>query len=52
MPWKDCKPMDERFRFMARLLEGEKMAPQSSTRWQGAVPEYCQVERAWATIPA
>ena len=27
MPWKECKPMDERLRFIARLLEGEKMAP-------------------------
>ena len=27
MPWKECKPMDERIRFVARLLEGEKMAP-------------------------
>ena len=27
MPWKTCKPMDEKLRFVARLLEGEKMAP-------------------------
>ena len=27
MPWKECKPMDERLGFIARLLEGEKMAP-------------------------
>ena len=27
MPWKECHVMDERFRFVARLLEGEKMAP-------------------------
>jgi len=27
MPWKECKPMDERLRFIARLLDGEKMAP-------------------------
>jgi len=27
MPWKECQPMDERLRFIARLLEGEKMAP-------------------------
>ena len=26
MPWKVCKPMDERLRFIARLLDGEKMA--------------------------
>jgi hypothetical protein len=27
MLWNECKPMDERLRFVARLLEGEKMAP-------------------------
>lgn len=27
MPWKECDRMDERVRFVARLLEGEKMAP-------------------------
>jgi len=27
MPWKECHVMDERRRFVARLLEGEKMAP-------------------------
>ena len=27
MPWKECDRMDERIRFVARLLEGEKMAP-------------------------
>lgn len=27
MPWKTCKPMDEKLRFIDRLLEGEKMAP-------------------------
>lgn len=26
MPWKACKPMDERLKFVARLLDGEKMA--------------------------
>ncbi len=26
MPWKECKPMDERLRFIARRLEGEKMS--------------------------
>jgi hypothetical protein len=30
MPWKECHVMDERLRFVARLLEGEKMAPLSS----------------------
>ena len=26
MPWNECKPMDERLRFIGRLLDGEKMA--------------------------
>ena len=26
MPWQECHKMDERLRFVARLLEGEKMA--------------------------
>ena len=26
MPWKECKPMDERLRFVARLLDGETMS--------------------------
>src|SRR5215475_182333 len=26
MPWKECNPMDERLKFVACLLEGEKMA--------------------------
>jgi hypothetical protein len=26
MPWKKCSVMDERVRFVARLLDGEKMA--------------------------
>jgi hypothetical protein len=27
MPRQECKPIDERLRFIARLLEGEKIAP-------------------------
>jgi putative transposase len=27
MPWKECHQMDERLRFVARRLDGEKMAP-------------------------
>ena len=26
MPWQECSKMDERLRFVARLLEGEKIA--------------------------
>ncbi len=25
MPWKECNAMDERLKFVARLLDGEKM---------------------------
>jgi len=27
MPWKECHIVDERLRFVARLMDGEKMAP-------------------------
>ena len=27
MPWKECHVVDERLRFVARLLDGEKMRP-------------------------
>ena len=26
MPWKECHVVDQRLRFVARLLDGEKMA--------------------------
>jgi transposase len=26
MPWKECSVMEERFRFVVRLLEGEEMS--------------------------
>ena len=26
MPWKECSVMDERLKFVARLLEGEEMS--------------------------
>ena len=26
MPWKECNAMDERLRFVAKLLDGEKMS--------------------------
>jgi hypothetical protein len=26
MPWKECHAVDERLRFVARLMDGEKMA--------------------------
>src|SRR5712671_5303751 len=33
MPWKECSVMDERVRFVARLLDGEKMAALSGVRY-------------------
>lgn len=27
MPWTECSKMDEKLKFIARLIEGEKMAP-------------------------
>ncbi len=27
VPWRQCEPMDERLKFVARILQGEKMAP-------------------------
>jgi transposase InsO family protein len=27
MPWKECKQVDEKLKFVARLLDGDKMAP-------------------------
>ena len=25
MPWKECNPMDEKLKFVARFLDGEKI---------------------------
>ena len=33
MPWKECNAMDERLRFVARLLDGEKMAVMCRSLW-------------------
>lgn len=27
MPWTECRVMDQKLQFIARLIEGEKMAP-------------------------
>jgi len=27
MPWMECNQVDERLKFIARLLEGDKMSP-------------------------
>ena len=41
MPWKECNQMDERLKLVARLLDGEKMAPlcrEFGTSLRGAGP--------------
>jgi hypothetical protein len=40
MPWNECKPMDERLKFIARLLDGEKMAPVCREFLRGS-EKYC-----------
>jgi hypothetical protein len=37
MPWKECHVMDERLRFVVRLLDGEKMT--ASVRSSAALAE-------------
>jgi hypothetical protein len=32
MPWKESSVMEERLRFVARLLDGEPMTPPNQTR--------------------
>ena len=32
MPWKECKPMDERLKFVARCLDGRKWPPVPGVR--------------------
>lgn len=48
MPWRECNVMDERVKFVARLLEGEKMAAlcrefdisrKTCPRWLFRVPQ-------------
>jgi hypothetical protein len=41
MPWKESHVEDESLRFLARLLDGEKLAasaPSSGFRWDPGVP--------------
>ena len=35
MPWKECNIVEERLRFIARLLDGEKMSGSSPVLTQG-----------------
>jgi hypothetical protein len=37
MPWKECSVMDERLRFVAKLLDGESM----SEVCRGACKNFC-----------
>jgi hypothetical protein len=38
MPWKECSVMDERLRFVAKLLDGES-GTDSRDNWIRPVPE-------------
>ena len=46
MPWKECHVMDERLRFVARLLVGEKMvsfvngSQNGAWRTRGPIPDF------------
>jgi hypothetical protein len=51
MPWKECHVEDERLRFVARLLDGEKMAPlcvSSGSRGRPATRSTTAIRR-WAS---
>lgn len=41
MPWKVCKPMDERLKFIARLLDGEEfgISRKTATRSSHAITQ-------------
>ena len=39
MPWKECKPMDERLRFIARLLSAKKWSIPVRD-WKGALNRF------------
>ncbi len=53
MPWKECHVVDERLRFVGRMLDAEKMAPlcaefgiSRKTGSRSATPEHRQSEAA------
>ena len=59
MPWRECNRMEERLRFVARLLEGEKMAvlcrefgspARPGTR--STIAKRILAARVWCTAPA
>ena len=47
MPWEECKPMDGRLRFVARLLDGETME-QNAKGQEQALKSY----QLWSTYTA
>ena len=46
MPWKECHVVEERLRFIARLLDGEKMA--GLCREFGLSTMRCRLVPGWA----
>lgn len=47
MPWKECNPIDERLKFVARRLDGEKMDPLCrENRWEGVLRAVLALHRA------
>jgi len=58
MPWKECNRMDERLRFVARLLDGEKMAVvcrefgiSRKTGYKSSIATRMTVSAGWRTAP-
>jgi putative transposase len=51
MPWRECCKMDERLRFVARLLEGEKMA-ELCREFEISRKTGQPIEQLWSTFPA
>ena len=52
MPWKECHIVEERLRFIARLLDGEKMAGLVWEAWDaGLIPDELATI-AWSTMAA
>jgi hypothetical protein len=45
MPWKECSVMEERLRFVVRLLEGEAINPLSPSLGVGLVREVSGLDR-------
>ena len=53
MPWKECNAMDERLKFVARLLDGEKMAVMCREFGHSDKPTLSQrIMGVWLLAPA